>query len=110
MRPRARAVRSWYAHLSDRRALDASPAVGVKAPKVTKQPAGKGLTEEHLQRLLDSAAQAGVDDEAIVCLLALSGLRVSEVCDAQIEDLRREGDAVARCACAARAASTSGSP
>jgi integrase/recombinase XerD len=87
---RLSAVRSFYAYLTDQRVLGASPAVGVRTPKVTKEPRGKGLTAPQLRRLLQASAVAGADDDAIVCLLALNGLRVSEVCAAQIEDLRRE--------------------
>jgi site-specific recombinase XerD len=87
---RLSAVRSFYAYLTDQRVLGASPAVGVKAPKVTKEPQGKGLTEKQLARLLDAATAAGAIEETIVCLLGLNGLRVSEVCAANVEDLRRE--------------------
>jgi site-specific recombinase XerD len=87
---RLSAVRSFYTYLTDQQVLGASPAVGVKTPTVAKEPGGKGLKDEHLRRLLDAAAAAGPDAEAIVCLLALNGLRVSEVCGAEIEDLRRE--------------------
>jgi integrase/recombinase XerD len=87
---RLSAVRSFYAYLADQRVLGASPAVGVRAPRVAKEPRGKGLTVEQLRRLLEMAAEDGPDAEAVVCLLALNGLRVSEVCAAQVDDLRRE--------------------
>lgn len=80
--------RVGHDYLTDQRVLGASPAVGVKSPKVTRQPKGKGLAEGH--RLLDAATAEGPNEEAIVCLLGLNGLRVSEVCAAQIEDLRCE--------------------
>ena len=56
---RLSAVRSFYTYLTDQRVLAASPAVGVKAPAVAKEPGGKGLKDEHLRRLLDAAAAAG---------------------------------------------------
>jgi len=87
---RLSAVRSFYAYLADQRVLGASPAVGVRTPRVAKEPRGKGLTGEQLRRLLEAAAEDGPDAEAVVCLLALNGLRVSEVCAAQVDDLRRE--------------------
>jgi site-specific recombinase XerD len=87
---RLSAVRSFYAYLADQRVLGASPAVGVRTPRVAKEPRGKGLTADQLARLLAEAAEDGPDAEAVVCLLALNGLRVSEVCAAQIDDLRRE--------------------
>jgi integrase/recombinase XerD len=87
---RLSAVRSFYAYLADQRVLGASPAVGVRTPRVAKEPRGKGLTSEQLRRLLETATEDGPDAEAVICLLALNGLRVSEVCAAQVDDLRRE--------------------
>ncbi len=50
---RLSAVRSFYAYLADQRVLGASPAVGVRTPRVAKEPRGKGLTGDQLRRLLD---------------------------------------------------------
>lgn len=87
---RLSAIRSFYAYLADRRILGASPAAGVKGPRVNRDPQGKGLTVEQMRRLLEAARRHSADAEAIVALLCLNGLRVSEVCAAQVEDLRRE--------------------
>jgi site-specific recombinase XerD len=87
---RLSAVRSFYAYLADQRVLGASPAVGVRTPRVAKEPRGKGLTGDQLRRLLETATEDGPDAEAVICLLALNGLRVSEVCAAQVDDVRRE--------------------
>jgi integrase/recombinase XerD len=87
---RLAAVRSFYTYLVDRRVLGGSPAVGVKSPAVSRDPQGKALTLEQIRTLLRTARQHGPDAEAIVALLGLNGLRVSEVCSAQVEDLRRE--------------------
>jgi site-specific recombinase XerD len=61
---RLSAVRSFYAYLADQRVLGASPAVGVRTPRVAKEPRGKGLTGEQLRRLLATAAEDGPDAEA----------------------------------------------
>lgn len=68
---RLAAVRSFYKYLTDQRVLGASPAVGVKSPKVTREPKGKGLAEDHLRRLLEAAAAEGPNEEAIVYVLGL---------------------------------------
>lgn len=83
-------VRSFYAYLVDRKEIDGSPAVGVKTPRVSRDPQGKALTVEQMRRLLASARDHGPNAEAIVALLCLNGLRVSEVCAAMVQDLRRE--------------------
>jgi site-specific recombinase XerD len=83
------AVRAFYAYLVDRQLVPGSPASGVKAPRVRREPRGRAITQDHIRALLAAAAQ-DPQSEAIVCLLLLNGLRVSEVCRADIEDLRRE--------------------
>ena len=98
-----RCDRHPYPYLTDQRVLGASPAVGVKAPAVAEEPGGKGLKGEHLRRLLDAAAAAGPDAEAIVCLLALNGLRVSRSALHRSRIYAASPAAGVRCACAARA-------
>lgn len=84
------AVRAFYNYLSERRVIPGSPAAGVKGPPVRREPRGRAITEEQVRRLLATAAERGPEVEAIVCLLVLNGLRVSEVCDADVGHLRRE--------------------
>jgi integrase/recombinase XerD len=84
------AVRSFYSYLTNRRVLAASPAAGVKSPRVRREPRGRAITQPQIKVLLAAAAAQDVQTEAIVCLLLLNGLRVSEVCGADIDDLRRE--------------------
>ena len=84
------AVRAFYSYLTDRRVLPASPAAGVKGPRVRREPRGRAITDEQVRRLLDEAAKDGIQAEAMTRLMLLNGLRVSEVCRADIEDLRRE--------------------
>ncbi len=87
---RLSAVRAFYSYLADQRVLTASPAAGVKSPTVRREPRGRAITDTHVQALLATATERGAQEEAIVCLLVLNGLRVSEVCRADVEDLRRE--------------------
>jgi site-specific recombinase XerD len=83
-------VRSFYTYLSERRAIPGSPAAGVKGPRVRREPRGRAISDEQVRALLDTAAARGHEPEAMICLLVLNGLRVSELCQADIEDLRRE--------------------
>jgi integrase len=70
--------------------IPGSPAAGVKGPRLRREPRGRAITDEQVRRLLDIAEARGHETEAMVCLLVLNGLRVSEVCAADIEHLRRE--------------------
>ena len=84
------AVRAFYNYLSERRVIPGSPAAGVKGPRLRREPRGRAITDEQVRRLLATATERGPETEAMVCLLVLNGLRVSEVCSADIEHLRRE--------------------
>jgi integrase/recombinase XerD len=84
------AVRAFYTYLTERRVIQGSPAAGVKGPRLRREPRGRAITDAQVRRLLETAAARGHETEAMVCLLALNGLRVSEVCAADVEHLRRE--------------------
>ena len=84
------AVRAFYNYLSERRVIPGSPAAGVKGPKLRREPRGRAITDDQVRRLLAVATERGHETEAMICLLLLNGLRVSELCSADIENLHRE--------------------
>ena len=84
------AVRAFYSYLSERRVIPGSPAAGVKGPKLRREPRGRAITDDQVRRLLAVATERGPETEAMICLLLLNGLRVSELCSADIENLHRE--------------------
>ena len=84
------AVRSLYNYLAERRAVAGSPAAGVKSPTLSRDPRGRAITELQVRLLLETAAARGYEAEAIVRLLVLNGLRVSEVCVISVGDIQRE--------------------
>lgn len=92
-RTRARklaAVRGFYERAVDEELLAASPARRVSGPRISKEPAGKALSEEELRSLIHQAREAGAGSELLVLLLGICGLRVSEVCKARIEHMSPE--------------------
>ena len=84
------AVRAFYNYLSERRVIPGSPAAGVKGPKLRREPRGRAITDDQVRKLLAVATERGPETEAMVCLLLLNGLRVSELCSADVEHLHRE--------------------
>ena len=66
------------------------PAAHVRRPRVGDDSPTLGLDLAEARRFLQAAATAGPRDHALVCLLLLNGLRVSEVCTAQVTDLSSE--------------------
>jgi integrase/recombinase XerD len=72
-------------------AIPASPATAVTRPKVAWE--GQNRTVLHpleFAALLAAARLSGPNDHAMVCLLGMLGLRVSEACATDITDMRYE--------------------
>ena len=110
---RISAVSSFYRHLEQEGVTTSNPALLVRRPRVSDESMTPALTRIEAARLLEHADQAGPRDHALICLLLLNGLRVSEVCAANIGDLhtvehhqvlkiRRKGGLVARTVLAPR--------
>ena len=83
-------MRAFYSYLAERRVVPGSPAAGVKGPKLRSEPRGRAIADDQVRRLLAVAGERGHETDAMVRLMVLNGLRVSELCAANIEDLRRE--------------------
>jgi site-specific recombinase XerD len=76
-----------FAHIDGR--ISSNPAQYVRRPTV--QPAeGRGLDRGELARLLFTAERFDHAHAALAVLLGLNGLRVSEACSANIEDMGME--------------------
>ena len=71
--------------------LPANPATAVTRPKVAWE-AQKRTTLHPLEfaALLSAARTSSPNDHALVCLLGMLGLRISEACAADITDIRYE--------------------
>jgi site-specific recombinase XerD len=81
------AVSSWYSWLVAEGSIGTSPVTHVRRPKVTEDSATLGPDRDEARALLVAAADLGPKYEALVSLLLLNGLRVSEALNANIEDL-----------------------
>lgn len=82
-------VRSWYVWLVDEDIIPANPAARLRRPQeeLSPQPA---YSRTEMARLLEAANDAGGYDLATILLLYANGLRVSEVCGADVADLGTE--------------------
>ena len=67
--------------------IEHSPAEYVRRPKIDTESATLGLDRMELSAFIAQGAAAGAMDHALACLLGLLGLRVSEACSIDIEDL-----------------------
>ncbi len=70
--------------------LDRSPAEYVRRPHVPEESQVLGLDRMQLGALVATARASSPDDAALITLLGLLGLRVSEACHVNIEDIGSE--------------------
>ena len=70
--------------------LDRSPAEYVRRPHVPEESQALGLDRMQLGALVAAARASSPDDAALVTMLGLLGLRISEACGADISDLGSE--------------------
>ena len=73
-----------FAHIDGR--VSANPAQYVRRPKVHPSP-GRGLDRREFGTFLYTAERFDQDHAALAVLLGLNGLRVSEACGSNVEDL-----------------------
>lgn len=87
---RLSALASFYRYALDAGAVTVSPVERVQRPRVSTESPRLGLDREETCRLLHAAQDAGARDYALLCLLALNGLRVSEALALDAGELETE--------------------
>jgi site-specific recombinase XerD len=87
---RLSALAGYYRYALSEDLVTRSPVEHVKRPKVGSETTSTGLDRDELHELLAVAATDGPRTEALVLLLALNGLRVSEALSVNVEDLTTE--------------------
>ena len=83
---------SFYAYAADAGAIPANPAANVRRPKVSSDSPRLGLDKGELAAIIEAAGQSAhaERDLALIALLGLLGLRVSEACRVEAHDLSSE--------------------
>lgn len=92
---RLAAISSWYQYLEDNDVADRNPVSAVKRPKVERQSPFPALSEAETAALLEHVtrraerigSEAAHRDAALLSLMFHTGLRVSGVTTARVEDL-----------------------
>lgn len=77
----------FYRYCSQEAVIDRDPAAYVRRPKIDYESHTLGLDRNELGAFLVQAGLCGGRDHALMCLLALNGLRISEALGADIENL-----------------------
>jgi integrase/recombinase XerD len=80
-------VACFYRYAEQEGMIAVSPAVHVRRPRLDYESHATGLDRNEVGAMLVAAGLAGGRDHALISLLALNGLRVSEAIGADIEDL-----------------------
>ena len=80
----------FYRYAVEEGIIEHSPAVHVRKPRLDYESHAVGLDRNEVGALLVAAGLAGARDHALVSLLCLNGLRVSEAIGADIERLALE--------------------
>jgi site-specific recombinase XerD len=83
-------VTCFYRYAEQERLIDHSPAVHVRRPRLDYESDATGLDRNELGAMLVAAGLGGARDHALIALLALNGLRVSEAIGADIDNLGLE--------------------
>ena len=86
LRRRISTLSSWFTWLEDEDLSVGNPAARVRRPRRHTRPQ-PWLDRNELTDVLAAAEAEGGDTYALVCLLGLNGLRISEACQADIADL-----------------------
>ena len=81
---------SFYRYCHQEQLVERNPALNVRRPKVDYESRTLGLDRNELGALLVQAGLGTPRDHALICLLALNGLRISEALGAQVDDLDYE--------------------
>lgn len=79
-----------YRYAVDEGFLGESPVARVRRPKVPQESPTLGLDRAELTAMLAAAVRTGRVEHALLSLLALNGLRVSEACGADVTSLGHE--------------------
>jgi integrase len=83
-------IAGFYKYAVEEELLDRSPAAHVRRPRVDYESHAVALDRNELGALLVAAGLGAPRDHALIALLALNGLRVSEAAGADIEHLGLE--------------------
>ncbi len=83
-------VTGLYRYCVEGELLTQNPAANVRRPRLRHESTMSGLDRNELGAFLVQAGLAGPRDHALVCLLALNGLRVSEALGVDVADLGLE--------------------
>ncbi len=83
-------IAGFYRYAEEEGLIEHSPAIHVRRPRIDYESHASGLDRNELGALLVAAGLSSARDHALVSLLALNGLRISEALGADVDALGLE--------------------
>lgn len=80
----------FYKYMAAEEYIEKDPAQHVRRPKVSTESTTLGLDRSDLGKMIYVAERSRPSEYALICLLGLNGLRVSEACGIEISDLSNQ--------------------
>lgn len=77
---------SFYGYLVDQDVITKNPTRGVRRPRLQRKSPTAWLSRPQLADFVEASRDLGAHPHALVLLLALNGLRISEACGIDVED------------------------
>lgn len=87
---RLSALAGFYAYAVDEDRIDRSPVARVRRPRVADDSPRLGVDRAGIRALLSAGERSTARDHALLCLLALNGVRISEALGTEVTDLSTE--------------------
>lgn len=84
-------VKSFYKYCKEEKWVKKNPSKKVKPPRIERISSRKALTRIQVADLMNAASEEGGYTEALIMILTFNGLRISEVCNADIEHIKTVG-------------------
>jgi len=84
---RLAAMSSFYTWCLEEELIARSPVARVRRPRVSKESLTQAPDRHELACMISAAKDSGPRDHALICLLGLNGLRISEAVGIDVDDL-----------------------
>ena len=87
---RLAAISAWFRYAEAEGFIDANPMASVRRPRVSRESVSTGLDKTELSSLVAAAKADSIQSYALILLLSMNGLRISEALGINLDDLGTE--------------------
>ena len=87
---RLAAISAWFRYAEAEGFIEANPMASVRRPRVSRESVSTGLDKTELSSLVGAAKTDSIQSYALILLLSMNGLRISEALGINLDDLGTE--------------------